>query len=303
MFFTSFQKRSATFSLVTLTSLATLVTLASVASSAILGATPVVAAKVAVAEVLVADVVVGQSVAASQRKSLSEISHADWDRLLKKYVDNKGMVNYTAWQASTDDSIALDRYLNLLSSSNGEGSAKEKLAYWINAYNAVTIKGILREYPTSSIRNHTATFFGYNIWKNLKLIVGDKQYSLDEMEHKVLRKMNEPRIHFAIVCASIGCPPLRSEAYLAEKLDQQLTTNAKRFFEDSSKFQYQSASQTFLASPILDWFKEDFGNSTAERLKTIAPWLPTAAAQETAAAGAGSFTFKDYDWQLNDQKR
>jgi hypothetical protein len=166
---------------------------------------------------LAADVLVGAKVAAARQIPLDQIDHSVWDGLLKKYVDDKGLVNYKAWKANAGDAQALDQYLAHLSQSNDNGTKEQQLAFWINTYNAVTVKGILREYPTTSIRNHTAKILGYNIWKNLKLIVGGKSVSLHEMEHQVLRKMGEPRIHFAIVCASIGCPRLLNEAYVAER--------------------------------------------------------------------------------------
>jgi len=248
------------------------------------------------------DIQVGASVPAAQQIPLSHIDHTAWDGLLHKYVDQKGMVQYAAWKRSAEDMQALDKYLQLLSYSNGQGSREEQLAFWINAYNAVTVKGILNEYPTTSIRNHTAKLFGYNIWKNLKLIVGAKPISLDDMEHQVLRKMGEPRIHFAIVCASIGCPRLLNEAYVADRLDAQLTLNAKAFFADPSKFRYDAARGMFFISPILEWFGEDFGSSRAAQLQRIAAWLPDAASQQAASAGRGKMTFVDYDWGLNDRK-
>ncbi|MCC7338753.1 MAG: DUF547 domain-containing protein [Pirellulaceae bacterium] len=248
------------------------------------------------------DIQVGLNVPAAQQVALSRIDHAAWDGLLHKYVDEKGMVQYTAWKQSAEDTQTLDKYLQLLSYSNGQGSREEQLAFWINAYNAVTIKGILNEYPTSSIRNHTAKLVGFNIWKNLKLIVGGKPTSLDDMEHQVLRKMGEPRIHFVIVCASIGCPRLLNEAYVADRLDAQLTLNAKDFFADPTKFRYDAASGTFFISPILEWFGEDFGSSQAAQLQRIAAWLPDSASQQAASAGRGKMTFVDYDWGLNDRK-
>ncbi|QDV25520.1 DUF547 domain-containing protein [Aureliella helgolandensis] len=249
-----------------------------------------------------ADAYLGGKVAVEHQIPLSRIEHSIWNDLLHKYVNQQGMVQYTTWKSSAADMQALDKYLESLCYSNGQGTQKEKLAFWINAYNAVTVKGILKEYPTSSIRNHTAKLFGYNIWKNLKLVVGGKPISLDEIEHQVLRKMKEPRIHFAIVCASIGCPRLLSEAYVADQLDAQLTLNAESFFADPSKFRYDASRQAFSLSPILDWFGEDFGSSEATRLQTIAPWLPTPEAQQAAASGRGAITFLDYDWGLNDQK-
>ena len=256
----------------------------------------------AVAKGSAADVFVGEKTTVAELVPLAAIEHNVWDQLLKEYVDRQGMVRYAAWKKNADDVRALDGYLRRLSHSNGEGSRDEKLAFWINAYNAVTIKGILREYPTSSIRNHTARFFGYNIWKNLKLHVGDQAFSLEAIEHEILRKMGEPRIHFAIVCASISCPRLLDEAYVAERIQDQLNNNAREFFADSSKFQYDSARRTFSVSPILSWFGEDFGNSTSGRLKRISDWLPEGAARAAAARGEGKITFLEYDWGLNDRK-
>ena len=115
------------------------------------------------------------------------------------------------------------------------------MAYWINAYNAVTLEGILAVYPTDSIRKHTDKN-SYDIWNHLKFISGDQQISLNDIEHKVLRKMNEPRIHFAIVCASIGCPRLLNEAYVPQKLEQQLATNSTDFFSRSRNLQFDQAS-------------------------------------------------------------
>ena len=130
----------------------------------------------------------------------------------------------------------LAEYLRHLSqaSRSQQASPQARMAYWINAYNALTIHGILREYPTSSIRNHTAKVFGYNIWDDLLLPVGDSHFSLNQIEHEVLRKMAEPRIHFAIVCASNGCPPLSNRAYWASQLEQQLAEGCRRFFADPS---------------------------------------------------------------------
>ncbi len=251
---------------------------------------------------LAADLLVGVNVAAAKQIPLGQIDHSLWDGLLKEYVDSKGMVNYKGWKASSGGSQALDQYLIHLSHSNGKGTKEQQLAFWINAYNAVTVKGILREYPTSSIRNHTAKFVGYNIWKNLKLVIGGKQVSLDEMEHKVLRKMGEPRIHFAIVCASIGCPRLLNEAYVAERLDEQLTLNSRSFFADASKFRYDVNRKTFYISPIIQWFGEDFGDSESTQLKAIAPFISDPAASQAAASGRSRMSFVDYDWGLNNQK-
>ncbi len=112
-------------------------------------------------------VVLGKNEDKSRQIPVSKIDHSQWTALLRKYVDDRGLVDYAGWKASAPDVVALDNYLEHLSSADLSGAERNAaLAFWINAYNAVTIKGILREYPTSSIRNHTAKFFGYNIWNS-----------------------------------------------------------------------------------------------------------------------------------------
>lgn len=248
------------------------------------------------------DVLVGRDVAAADRVSLDEIDHSSWNSLLQKYVNKRGQVNYQGWKAASADVNSLNAYINHLSSANLKKAATKEgqLAFWINAYNAVTVKGILREYPTKSIRDHTAKLFGYNIWKNLKLKVSDNQVSLDSMEHKVLRKLSEPRIHFAIVCASISCPRLLNEAYTRDKLEDQLVVNTKNFFANSLNFQH--VGRSFKISSILSWFAADFGANQAAQLKTIAPYLPTESAREAAANNAVSVSYLTYDWGLNEYK-
>ncbi len=249
-------------------------------------------------------ITVGRNVAAGERVSVGAIDHSGWDALLKKYVDERGNVDYTKWKATAADQKALDDYILQLSAASflANSTQEEKLAFWINAYNAVTVKGILREYPTTSIRNHTAKLYGYNIWKDLQLLVGGKAYSLEGIEHEVLRKMGEPRIHFAIVCASIGCPRLLNEAYTTEKVDDQLTLNAQAFFADPTKFKADPRSGTIQISPILSWFASDFGEDAAAQMKTIAPYVPTAA-QGLAKSGRARLSYLDYDWGLNDRSK
>ena len=249
-------------------------------------------------------ITVGRNVAAVDRIPVGKVDHSGWNALLKKYVDEGGYVEYAKWKASATDQKSLDSYIHQLSSAEFPTTAKqeEKLAFWINAYNAVTVKGILREYPTTSIRNHTAKLYGYNIWKDLQLLVGGKAYSLEGIEHEVLRKMGEPRIHFAIVCASIGCPRLLNEAYTAERVGDQLTLNAQAFFADPMKFKANPQSGTIQVSPILSWFAGDFGEDTAAQMKTIAPFVP-ATAQSLAKSGRARVSYLEYDWGLNDRSQ
>lgn len=250
-------------------------------------------------------VYVGADVPAERHVPVERIDHGRWNTLLDKYVDEKGMVDYQSWHKSAADQQALDDYLVHLSAASLSRQADRRvvMAYWINVYNAVTIKGILREYPTSSIRNHTPAFLGYNIWKDLQIRVDGNAYSLEDVEHQVLRKMGDARIHFAIVCASIGCPRLLNRAYTAEKLEEQLVENAKHFFADPTKLQVDFSRSTIHVSPILDWFGDDFGKSSAERLRAIAPYMPTVEARRLAETGRATIKFVEYDWNLNEQGR
>ena len=250
-----------------------------------------------------AKVYVGSQVASDRQVSMDRIDHAAWDAILRKYVDDNGMVAYRALHGSSADVRALDGYLRALSAASPRmrASRDAQLAFWINAYNAVTVRGILREYPTTSIRNHTAKIWGYNIWKDLQLYVGGRPYSLEQIEHEVLRKMGEPRIHFAIVCASVGCPRLLNEAYVASRVQQQLETNTRDFFARPQNFRYDERSRRFYLSSILSWFGEDFGAGQAAQLGKIGPWLPTEAARRAAAQNAVSVSFLDYDWSLNER--
>lgn len=249
-----------------------------------------------------ADVHVGQT--GVGKTPLDKVDHSAWDTLLKKYVDDDGYVDYTALHGSSKDRQTLTGYLNTLSKANPslKTTNSGRLAFWINAYNALTVHGILREYPTTSIRNHTARFFGYNIWKNLYLNVAGQGHSLEHIEHQILRKLDEPRIHFAIVCASIGCPRLLNRAYTVADVDVQLETNAKDFFSRKQNFQHIPKAGRFYLSSILDWFGEDFGSTQSTQLRRIAKWLPYEASRAAALSGSVAVSFMDYNWNLNDQK-
>ena len=250
-----------------------------------------------------AEELAGKKWPAGKQVSIDKIDHQSFDTLLQKYVDENGMVNYRSWRGNKTDRTALKTYLENLSRANPKLTAKKKakLAYWINAYNALTIEGILRVYPTSSIRNHTAKLFGYNIWKNLYLYSGNTRITLDEIEHKVLRTMGEPRIHFAIVCASIGCPRLLDEAYTADKLEDQLATNSKDFFSRSQNLQVDRENSKLNLSSIMSWFGSDFGSSSANQIQAISPYFPDDA-KAFVRKGGYRIGYLDYNWDLNEQK-
>jgi hypothetical protein len=245
----------------------------------------------------------GKTWPASNRVSMDEIDHSPFSALLNKYVDGDGYVDYTGWKASSADRESLHKYLDELSRADrGKPARREaRLAFWINAYNAVTLEGILREYPTSSIRKHTSRLGGYNIWKHLPLRVGDEALSLEQIENEMLRPMGEPRIHFAIVCASVGCPRLLNEAYTTSRLEEQLTTNTRDFFSRGQNIRVDAAAGTIYLSSILRWYGKDFGETQRERLANLTAYLPAAADSLIANKPRIRVEYLDYDWDLNDQ--
>ena len=247
----------------------------------------------------------GPRVPADRQVSMDRMDHSVWNGLLAKYVNEEGQVNYAGLKASQADSQALVGYIDQLASASvTQNAAREnQMAYWINAYNAVTVKGILQEYPTTSIRNFTSEDGGYNIWKNLLLNVGGQQISLESIENKVLRPMGDPRIHFAVVCASIGCPRLLNEAYVGETLNNQLNKNALNFFANPRNFQFDQARGEMKLSSILKWYGGDFGADQGAQLRAIAPFLPTEVAKVAANQNAVTVSYLEYDWNINEQPR
>jgi len=173
-----------------------------------------------------------------------KIDHSDYDALLKKYVDDKGLVDYKTWKAK--DVAGLDAYLKKLADTKDEDklSKNERLAFLINAYNAITIKSVLDRYPTDTIKD--------KIWKNQDWTVSGKKVSLDAIEHEMLRKMGEPRIHFAIVCASKGCPFLRASAFTGDKIDEQLEEQVVKAFQNPEKLKVDRAKKKVYATKLFD---------------------------------------------------
>lgn len=237
----------------------------------------------------------------SGRLGIGQVDHRLWDDLLGRYVTNTGDVDYASWQASAADREQIRTYLRQLTSVDPsiQSSRLDQLAYWINTYNALTIEGILQVYPTKSIKDHAPDQTGFNIWDDFKLTIGGQQYSLNDIEHKVLRPMGDPRIHFAINCASKGCPQLANRAYFSQSVNRQMDDNARGFFADPEKFQYDLQRGELRVSPIIEWFADDFGRTDAERMQTLAPFMPDANSARLAASGQARVSYLDYDWSLN----
>ena len=228
---------------------------------------------------------------------------AQLDTLLNKYVNSEGLVDYTAWKNSSEDLSAIRTLTdNLASFDPSSLPEQERLAFWINAYNAFALREVLARYPVESIRPRD--FLGIperSFFTEEKHEVDGVSYSLDGIENDVLRaEFEEPRIHFAIVCASTSCPELRTEAYTADKLETQLNEQARSFVNDPSRNRYNPETDTASISKIFNWFEGDFTAVAAS-----VPAYLTSYAGEGATAVLESpelnVEYMSYDWGLNDQ--
>ncbi len=223
------------------------------------------------------------------------IEHAAWDRLLKKYVDARGLVNYAGWKNNPQDRKALEDYLTQFAAKADKPAAgNEKAASLVNAYNAITITTILNAYPVESI-HETDKPFATKSWR-----IGGANISLNDIEHGTLRPMLKHGAHSVLVCAARSCPPLQREAYAAGSFEEQ---NAKAYRawlgrEDLNKFMPQKNQAEI--SEIFKWFKGDFQGSDSVP-KVLAKYGPPAAQQLTASGKQFETSYLSYNWGLNDQ--
>ncbi len=229
--------------------------------------------------------------------------HALFDGLLGAHVDARGLVDYDAFAGNPD----FRSYLEELAETRPETLPRqERLAFWINAYNAYTIELVNRRQERTSIRNINKTLGfipGKGPWKERMAEVAGKVWTLDEIEHEIIRKdFPEPRIHFALVCAALGCPPLRNEAYTGEELDRQLDEQARIFLtREPEKNRVDTRTGTVHLSPIFDWYREDFPAGTAEFGAFLADYFPPGLARDLLESGGFRIRFTGYDWSLNGQ--
>ncbi|MCI0459445.1 MAG: DUF547 domain-containing protein [Gemmataceae bacterium] len=246
----------------------------------------------------------GQNEAAHARPNYDAIDHSRFDILLRRFVDCRGMVCYRAWKADHDAVAQLHDYLCYLGgvdTKSESASVAAKLAFYLNAYNALTIWGILLEYPTVSIQVHNRKGACYRIFDDLELWIDGEHLSLNRIENDVLRPLRESRIHFALVCAAKSCPRLRNEAYLACRLEQQLTDNGLDFFACRGRFRVCRLTGTVHLSPILKWYGKDFGNDEQAVVVAVLPFLPCEAREWLLGHACWKVKYLGYDWGLNDQ--
>ncbi len=222
--------------------------------------------------------------------------HRGLDRLLKKYVDDRGLVNYKAFK---NDSAQLDAYLTSLSNKPPASNwpKNEQIAYWINAYNAFTIRLILNHYPVKSIKDIGPAKQINRVntpWAQKFFSIGGNAMSLDSIEHGILRKnYADPRIHFTLVCAARSCPRLRNEAYTAANLDAQMDDQGRDFLNTPAK--NNVGPEQAQLSKYFVWYRTDWQANGQSVMNWVNRYATGQLREDT------KITFLDYNWTLNEQ--
>jgi len=228
-------------------------------------------------------------------------SHEQWSAILRWWVAG-GRVDYAGLQR--EGQPALDAYLATLSGACGADYERwtraERIAFWVNAYNAFTVRLILDHYPIASIRK-IGWLPGAAFRQRFIPMDGLKggPISLDDIENGTLRSaFREPRIHFALVCASRSCPVLRGDAYRGADLDRQLDEQARAFLRDPAKNRVDPINRTLFLSSIFKWFRGDFEAASGSLPAYVARYIDAG----TAPVADYDVEFLDYDWSLNDRE-
>lgn len=236
----------------------------------------------------------------------ADFDHGDFDGLLRRHVVG-GMVDYDAFKAAP----AFAGYLARLAAFDPATlSRDEQLAFWINAYNAYTIQLIIKHDERKSIRNINrkfGLFKGLGPWAEKLVVVGGATYDLETVEQGIIRPVfREPRIHFALVCAAMGCPPLRSEAYTGADLERQLEEQARIFLTESpDKNRVDLATRTVWVSQVFEFndYEKDFGGTDAAIMRFVARYHPPGPERDLLESGSARLSYTDYDWTLNSQEQ
>ena len=226
--------------------------------------------------------------------------HQLFTDLLSQYVQD-GVVNYKNIKSDK----RLSQYIDWLARTDPQTlpNQNERLAFWINAYNAYTLKVICDNHPVKSIMDikDPAGDEKTSVWDRKLVTINGTKMSLNHVEHEIIRpKFKDPRAHFALVCASKSCPALRNEAFEGATLDSQLTEQGREFLADSFRNEFDPVLKEVKLSKIFDWFGSDFGSSDEEVLKYVAQFLPDVLAKSILlSVREWAVSFKQYDWSLN----
>ncbi len=224
----------------------------------------------------------------------ANVSHEAWDGLVKKYVNERGLVAYAAWKENKADLDALDAYLRQFAAKpETPASGNDEAASLINLYNATTVRWILTNYPADSIMGLSDSFGAK------RHEIGGRKASLNDIEHGSARPLLGYRAHAALVCAARSCPPLQRFAYTADKVESQIDTAYRAWLAREDLNHFVPEEKKAEISSIFNWFKEDFAK--AGGVKTILPKYAPQRYQNFLAGGDYEISYLTYNWGLNDQ--
>lgn len=223
-------------------------------------------------------------------------SHDLFNQVLQEHV-HKGRIDYAKLKAKPDK---FEKYLDQLATAKpSKMSDDAQKAFWINAYNALVIKGVIDRYPIKSVKK-VKLFNGF--FSRLKFHVAGESYSLDHIEHDIIRKkFVDPRIHFALVCASICCPPIENIAFLPETIEERLDAVTLKFVTNPEKVRLDRDKRIVYLSKIFKWYKKDFTEGYEGVADFLSDYLPPEDADFVSAEDV-KFHYLHYDWNLNDKK-
>ena len=236
-------------------------------------------------------------------KSSKTVDHSAWDRLLKKYVSpGKNGLNEFDYDALKGRGLGdLKNYLNYLQSIDpAKLSRDEQFAFWTNLYNAKTVEIVTRHYPVKSIQAiRLSNFLIAGPWGKKVIKVAGASLSLDDIEHAIMRPIwRDPRIHYVVNCASVGCPNLADRAYTGSAIEEMLEQAARDYINSPRGVRFNGSQSVF--SSLYDWYGSDFGGSTARILAHIRKYAGPVLAGRIA--GVTQIVGYEYDWALNDKK-
>ncbi len=260
---------------------------------------------------------------APPKEPVTAITNNGYQALLDKYVGENGKVEYGKWKDNADDVRALDDYLSTLTNATPDTrpdlfkTATDKLSYWINLYNAVVLREIIRRWPLAAVTDVkvNATSFvkaGKGFFYDLKFVIGGQEMNLYDIENKIIRaQFKDARIHFAINCGSSSCPLLRKDAFDADKLEGQLESASTTFINDGKNVIVDDAKKQVVMSKIFEWYEGDFVAFTKQRAKMAQAGVvdfallytkdPLTTKLKDAKTKGYKVVFLDYDWNVNKQ--
>ena len=238
----------------------------------------------------------------------AESDHSLFTEVLKDHVRGD-RVDYARLKLDA----RLEDYIDQLQNTNpSDFGPEEAKAFWLNVYNAFTLKLIVENYPVTSINElhfcgslYLGTALGRTVWKTWQFEIYGETYTLDRVEHEILRgRYRDFRVHAGLVCASVGCPPLRAEAYEKEHIEEQLDDQMRQWLADENRNYYDHQSNTLHLSRIFDWFENDFTGAGRSLVEAILPFMRAEDRNAIEqAAQVPAVEFRDYDWSLNDPER